>query len=101
VVEFQPLTPAELSLVTQEWTGLAISPEAAEMLCRLTLADFRYLVGYLLELERACAVNQANEISMALLEALAKKQNRKRDAAARFQVGDNKRLRVAGRESVQ
>ena len=99
IVEFQPLSPPELGLIAQDWCGLSLTPEASEALCRLSEADFRYLVGYLLELEKACAVNETMEITPAMVEALARKQNRKKDAVRRF-GRSGQRLQVVGREPV-
>jgi hypothetical protein len=99
IVEFQPLTPPELTVIARDWCGLTLPPEASEALCRLSEADFRYLVGYLLSLEKACAVNESSEITLAMVETLARKQNRKKDASRRFGIPD-RRLQVVGRELV-
>ncbi|MBW2090934.1 MAG: ATP-binding protein [Deltaproteobacteria bacterium] len=100
IVEFKPLLPPEMSLITKEWCDLEIAPEAAEIICRFTEGDFRYVVGYLLELEKACAVNKTREISQLMVEALLKKMATKKDISDRFRSTDVKRLRIAGRKAV-
>ncbi|MBW2062623.1 MAG: AAA family ATPase [Deltaproteobacteria bacterium] len=97
IVEFQPLSPPEMILITKEWTGLEVSPEASELLCRFTEGDFRYVVGYLLEFERACAVNKTREIGLPMVEALLKKSSKKREISDRYRRGDIKHLHAVGR----
>lgn len=97
IVEFQPLSPPEMTLVTSEWCGLDMVPEAADTLCRITEGDFRLVVGYLLDLEKACVVNKTREISLQMVESMLKRKDRKMMGDG---GGNIKRLRVAGRDAV-
>lgn len=98
IVEFQPLSPPEMILITKKWCKIEMLPEAAELLCRYTEGDFRYIVGYLLELEKACAVNKVEKISMPMTESLVKKMSKKKDISSQFDRNNIKRLRVTGRQ---
>lgn len=97
IVEFKPLTPPEMILITQEWTGLELRPEAAETLCRQTEGDFRYLVGYLLELEKACTVNKVAAITVKIADTVIKRLAGKKEFAGRSDREDFKKIRVMGR----
>ena len=70
MVEFQPVSPPEIILITKEWTGLSIGMDAAELLGRYVRGDFRYIVGYLLTLEEACRTNATTQISPRMVEAV-------------------------------
>ncbi len=97
IVEFKPLTPPEMMLITQEWTCLELEAEAAETLCRHTEGDFRYLVGYLLELEKACSVNKTTSVSMKIADTVIKRLASKKEFAGRSDREDFKKVRVMGR----
>lgn len=99
IVEFKPLSPPECVLVAQDWCGLEIDPESAEALCTFIEGDWRFLVGYLLELETACRTNSTKQVGMAMVEALLKKMARKRDLADRFPAHNIRKLRTVGRKS--
>lgn len=97
IVEFKPLSPPEMIVIAREWCELDLSPEGAEILCRFTEGDFRFIVGYLLELERACEVNKIKSISEQMANALLAKLSKKKELAERFST-NIKKLRVTGRE---
>jgi DNA transposition AAA+ family ATPase len=99
IVEFKPLAAPEMILIAKEWTGLDVGHEAAETVCRYTEGDFRYVVGYLLELEKACVVNRTKEISLPMVEALLKKLSKKKDISERFMRKEIKRFQVVGRRT--
>ena len=73
IVEFQPVTPHEITMITKEWTGLSIDMEVAELLCQFTEGDFRYIVGYLLSFEQTCAANKTTKITAKIVESVVKK----------------------------
>jgi len=73
IVEFKPLSPPEMTLVTREWTGLDMEPESAEELCRMTEGDFRLVAGCLEELEKACRVNKKTAINLPMIKAVKRK----------------------------
>ena len=70
IVEFQPVTPPEIALITSEWTGLSIDMEAAHLFCQYVEGDYRYIVGYLLSFEQACRVNKTDQITTKMVEAV-------------------------------
>ena len=78
IVEFRPLSASEFGLIVDAWTGLKISPKAAEKVCDFAGGDFRYLVGYLLEFERLCKLNKTQEITVTMVTALMNKFVRKK-----------------------
>jgi hypothetical protein len=78
IVEFQPVMPMEISLITKEWTGLMIDDDAAELFCQLVEGDFRYIVGYLLSFEKACKdVNKTDVIDLNLVKSVFRNQAKK------------------------
>jgi hypothetical protein len=84
-------------LITREWTGLELIPEAAETLCRHADGDFRYILGYLIEVDRACTVNKTGTITVQLIETVIKRLSSKREFAGRLDREDFKKVRVVGR----
>lgn len=99
IVEFMPLTPPEMILITKNWTELDMSPEASELLCSYTEGDFRFIIGYLLEIEKACKTNKMTDISLQMIEAYINKLSKKRDLRDRFAGQEFKKLRTVGREN--
>lgn len=95
VVEFQPVTPHEIIMITFEWTGLKLDPEAAELFCGYTEGDFRYIVGFLLSFEEACKANNTTEITVKMVESVFKRFSSK----LRKPVGhkDFKKLKIVGK----
>lgn len=77
IVEFSPIGPGEVGLIAREWTGLTIDDEAADLFCQLVEGDFRYIVGYLLSFERACATNKAKEINVPLVKSVFRDQSKR------------------------
>lgn len=78
IVEFQPVGPNEVAVITKEWTGLTIDHEAADLFCQLVEGDFRYIVGYLLSFEKACKeVNQTDIIDIPLVKSVFRNQAQK------------------------
>lgn len=78
IVEFQPVTPVEVGMITKDWTGLTIDKEAAELFCQLVEGDFRYIVGYLLSFEKACKeVNKTDVIDVPLVKSVFRNQSQK------------------------
>lgn len=96
IVEFKPLSPAEMALIAQDWAGLDLKPDAAEALCRHVEGDFRLWVGCLLELDRVCGTNKTNEVSLNLAETVIKRLSAKKQLAGRS-LEDFKKIRVVGR----
>ncbi len=70
IVEFQPVTPHEIVLITSEWTGLSIDMEAAHSFCQYVEGDYRYIVGYLLSFEQACKANKTDKITIKMVESV-------------------------------
>ena len=100
IVEFNPLTPPEMILITREWTDLEMDPESAQALCRFTEGDFRLIVGYLLELEKACQVNKIHEISKHMVDTLVKKLMKRKGTLGRARDHQIKQIYTVGRKSV-
>lgn len=99
IVLFKPLTPPEMIVITREWTGLGLEPEAAEMMCHYTEGDFRLIVNFLSEVERACKVNNLDQVSQAMIDAVSGKLSKNRDF---IETGkqQQRRLYTIGRKAV-
>lgn len=99
IVEFNSLTPPEMILITEQWTGLKILPESAEDVCHHTGGDFRLIVGYLGAFEKACQVGKTNEISQAMVNTVKKRMEKRKSDL------DHQRRKIegdiyAGRKSI-
>jgi len=95
IVEFQPLTVPEITMITKSWTGLIIGPEAAALLGRFAEFDFRYIVGYLLTLEEACKVNAVTTISPKMIESAVGKAEKV--TRRMYGITDAKDIRITGK----
>lgn len=99
IAEFKPLTPPEMILITEKWTGLKILPESAEDVCHHTEGDFRIIMGYLDAFEKACKISKTIEISSAMVETVKRKMER------RISTHNHQRRKIegdlyAGRKSI-
>jgi len=77
IVEFQPVTPHEIIMITSEWTGLTLEPEAAELFCQYVEGDYRYIVGFLISFEEACKANNTTNIGIKMVDAVLKRFSNK------------------------
>jgi len=75
-IEFQPVTPPEITMIVKEWTGLSMDMDTAELFCQYVEGDYRYIVGYLLSFEQACKVNDTKEINMKMIESVINRQTK-------------------------
>lgn len=98
IVEFQPVGPPEIILITKEWTGLSIDMPTTELLCHYVQGDFRYIVGYLLSFEEACKTNQTDTITANMVEAVVKKIEKK---TKRLAAVDVRKQRIMGRDKAR
>ena len=95
IVEFQPVSPHEIVMITKLWTGLTIDHNAADLLCRYVEGDFRYVVGYLLSLEEACKANAMTHITAKMVETVV---NRAENMTKRlYGIKEHKDIRVLGK----
>jgi DNA transposition AAA+ family ATPase len=77
VHEFRPLAPDEMqSLLEQHWTpvgvnlpGSTFTPEVAARLIRITSGNLRLLTRLLTQIERVLSVNDAQAVSLEIVEA--------------------------------
>lgn len=95
IVEFTPISPPEIIMVTKEWTGLSIGMEAAEIFCRYVQGDFRYVVGYLLTIEEACKTNNNTAVSAKLVETVVNKAEKLTKRL--YGIEEHKEIRVLGK----
>jgi len=80
IVEFKPLSPPEMILITEQWTGLKIQPDSAKSVCHYTGGDFRIIMGYLNAFEKACKVgDNTREISQGMVEAVKRRMEKRRN----------------------
>jgi len=100
IVNFQPLMPPEITLVTKEWTGLDIPPECAERVCQHTMGDWRLVVGHLVEYERACRVNQTQVVAIAMVEAVIRQLTKRKGIIDRHGRERVKQIYSVGRKRV-
>ena len=97
IVEFKPVSPPEIMLVTKEWTGLSIGYDGAELLCRYISGDFRYLVGYLVTLEGACRTNGTTQITPKMVETVVNKAEK--ITKKMYGIENHKNIRILGKPS--
>lgn len=77
VHEFRPLSPDEMqALLEQQWTPLGVSlpestfaPEVVARLIRITSGNLRLLTRLLTQIERVLSVNDAQAVSLEIVEA--------------------------------
>jgi hypothetical protein len=77
VHEFRPLAPDEMqSLLEQHWTpvgvnlpGSTFTPEVVARLIRITSGNLRLLTRLLTQIERVLSVNDAQAVSLEIVEA--------------------------------
>lgn len=77
VHEFRPLSPDEMqALLEQHWTPLGVSlpestfvPEVVARLIRITSGNLRLLTRLLTQIERVLSVNDAQAVSLEIVEA--------------------------------
>ena len=100
IVEFKPLTPPEMIMVTEQWTGLKILPESAEDVCHHTGGDFRLIVGYLVAFEKACQVGTTQEISRAMVETVKKRMEKRRNDLERQRRKITGEIYITGRKGI-
>ncbi|RJP82775.1 MAG: ATP-binding protein [Desulfobacteraceae bacterium] len=77
IVEFYPVKPPEIILITREWTGLELDMDAAELFCHYVEGDYRYIVGYLLSFEQACKANKMDKINIKMVESVVNRYTQK------------------------
>ncbi len=94
VIEWDPLSTAEVLLVVKEWTGLSMEPGAAELLNEARQGDLRDLISDFTDLERACEANKTQQITGKMAEKVVLKTMEKR----KLNEQTAKRLRMVGRD---
>jgi hypothetical protein len=94
VIDWAPLSPAEMLLIVREWTGLSIEPNAAGLLCNARRGDFRDLESDFVELEGACRINKTEQITSQMVEKILTKNISKQKIAQQMAPG----VRITGRE---
>jgi len=75
IVEFMPVTPPEIRLIINKWTGLTMEINAAELFCQYTDGDFRYIVGYLLSMEESCNTMNTKTIDAKMVESVVNRMS--------------------------
>ena len=92
--------PSEMVVITLQWTGLNMSPEAAEEICHHTEGDFRLIVGYLVDLEKACEVGKTKGITKEVAETVVVKNTKRRATIDRHRRDRTKKLFSVGRKQI-